>query len=730
MGVVFEAEDVRLKRRVALKFLSPDLAAQPRARDRFLREAQAAAALDNPHVCTVHEAGEDEGRAYIVMALLDGPSLKDRIAQGPLPIGEVLLIARQVAAGLAAAHAKSIVHRDIKPANVVLAGGSQATITDFGLAQVEGASDATRTGTVTGTLAYMSPEQLQGLHTDQRTDLWSLGCVIYEMLTGRCPFTGTRGRVDLAAVLQAAPRPIAALRPDAPAGLIAIVDRCLERDLRHRYQDVAALLADLESVQRPAAPPAAPALGGRHVPSLVVLPFVDMSPEKDQEYFAEGVAEEIIHALTHLRGLHVVARTSAFALKDKGLDVRDIGRALNVGAVLEGSVRTSGNRLRITAQLVDVADGFHLWSERFDREAGDVFAIQDEITQSVVEHLKVTLHVGEQAALQARPTVDPEAYALYLKGQYLLARPGPESLQTALRLFDEALARDPGLARAHVGIATAWGTRANFNLVPQTEAWPRAKVAIGRALALDPRLPEAHQLATMMAFWYEWDWAAAEAGFGRVLSLAPGNAYARGDHAWFLLNRRRYGESLEEIRRALALDPLSPLFYAWSVALHGVAGRLDEALADFARCQELDPAFGLPYFHVSVAWFRKHEFDKVMEALEQASQRTPLPGWTDAMEVIARCARGDRAAAARIYGQMVEQKRAVNVSSVCLAWAAGALGDSDAAFEWFERAFAERDSLMAVFHNYTDFMVPALTRDPRYLVLLEQMKLTDVASRS
>ena len=643
MGVVYRAEDTRLKRPVALKFLSDDLSARPEARARFLREAQAAAGLDNPHVCAVYEAGEHDGRAYIAMAFIEGGSLKERIAQGPLTLAEALTFSRQIAEGLAEAHAGRVVHRDIKPANIMLAGGRQARITDFGLARVEGSGETTRTGGVLGTLAYMSPEQAQGLQTDQRTDIWSVGCVIYEMLAGRAPFSPSAGQADLYALLHADPRPVTAFRPDAPQRLVAVIDRCLQKDPRRRYPDAASLLDDLKSIDVEAETPAAQP----RPPSVAVLPFVDMSPEKNQEYFGEGIAEELIHALARIQGLRVVARTSAFALKDKGLDVREIGRMLNVGAVLEGSVRAAGNRLRITAQLINVSDGFHLWSERFDRDAGDIFAVQDELSAAIVEHLKVTLHVGERDALQKRPTDDHEAYNLYLKGLYFLARPRPDLLQKALGLFQAALERDPGFAKAHAGIATAFVMLGNFNFAPATEAYPKARAAVEKALALDDQLAEAHHIAAAVAFWYDWDWAAAEASYNRILALNPGEAFTHGDYAWFLLNRRRFDEALREIEHALDLDPLMPLFYGWSVGLHCAAGRLDEALRDFERAKELDPTFGLPYFHAGMTYFLKGMSEKAIEILQQGVKIAPHPGWAEGMISMIRMRQGNRDEARR-----------------------------------------------------------------------------------
>ena len=726
MGVVYQADDVRLKRFVALKFLAATVSAHTQARSRFLREAQSAAAIDDPHVCTVYEAGEDQGRAYIAMAFIDGPTLKDRIAQGPLAIDQAVAIARNVAAGLAAAHARGVVHRDVKPGNVMLAGPRLAKITDFGLARRESASQSTKTAGVAGTPAYMSPEQAQGLPTDQRTDIWSFGCVLYEMLTGRSPFATSSGQVDVFAIVHGPVPAVAAFRPDVPASLAAVLERCLEPDLRRRYQNASNLLADLEAVSGGPAAPAARAARD-DVPSIAVLPFADMSPDRTQEYFGEGMAEEIIHALARIEGVRVVARTSSFAVKGKGLDVREIGRVLNVGAVLEGSVRASGSRLRITAQLINVDDGFHVWSERFDREAGDVFAVQDEITVAIVNRLSVALHVGERAALRKRMPVDPEAYTLYLKGRYFAHRPAADTVQPALRCFADAIARDPTFARAHAGVAGVWGNLAAFSLAPAAEAWPKAREAAERALALDRDVSDAHVVAASMALWYDWDWTAAEAGFKRALALNPGDAWARGCYGWFLLNRRRFDECGAAIRQALTGDPLSPLLYGFSVGLHAACGRSDEAMATFHKAVELAPTFGLPYFHAGVALVSQGRFAEAIDTVGTGTRQGLTVFWADCILGIAQAKQGHRDEAASSLARMVEQRQRTDVSCASIAWVAACLGDFDTAFAWLERGYENRDGLMAWVHVYTDLFVPALSRDPRFHALLERMRLTDVA---
>jgi serine/threonine-protein kinase len=423
-----------------------------------------------------------------------------------------------------------------------------------------------------------------------------------------------------------------------------------------------------------------------------------------------------------------VARTSSFAVRAKGLDVREVGRVLNVANVLEGSVRSAGSRLRITAQLITVDDGFHLWSERFDREAGDVFAIQDEITAAIVDRLAVALHLRERAALRKRRPVDPEVYALYLRGRYFQNRICAETVERAFRCYGEALAMDPTFAPAHAAIAGLWGDLAAFNLAPPGEAWPKAREAAERALALDPDSSEAHHTVGHIALWYEWDWVAAEAGIARALALNPGDALARGRYGWFLLNRRRFDECGAAIRQALASDPLSPVLYGFAVGLHAACGRSEEALSEFRRAVELAPGFGLPYFHAGIAYMSLGRFDEAADVVESGLRQGLTVCWADCILGIVRAKQGRREEAASILSRMIEQHGQASVSCASVGWVAACLGDSDSAFSWFERGFRERDGLMAWVHVYTDIFAPALARDSRFRALLERMHLTDVVS--
>ena len=729
MGIVYLAEDLNLKRRIALKLLPPDLVCDTEARERFLREARAAAALDHPNICTVHEVGESEGQPYLAMTLVEGRTLGARIAEGPLPLGEALDVALQVAEALRAAHERGIVHRDVKPANVMMTEKGLVKVMDFGLARFESGSDFTQTRTVMGTVAYMSPEQARGDRVDRRTDIWALGCTLFEMLTGQGPFHREQLQAALYAIVHEDPRPLSTLRPGLPADLDRILETCLRKDLDRRYPDAGALIADLDEVKMQAAA-ASPTSAERSLPSLAVLPFVDMSPLKDQDYFAEGLAEELINALAQLRGLHVVARTSAFAFKGMNKDVREIGRALNVRTVVEGSVRVSGSRLRVTAQLINVDDGYHLWSERFDREMVDVFSIQDEISAAIVEKLEVNLFARERTVLGKRSTQEPEAYRLYLKGLHFVNRADAVSIAKALDLFREAVEKDPGFALAHTGRAYAFMSLANLNLGQPADMWAKAKESVEKALALDDDRAEAHALAAARAYWYDWDWDAAERSFGRALALNPGHAFTRGNYAFFCMTRGRFDDSVREIRAAQDLDPVMPHFYAWGTGLLAAMGRPDDALDDFAKALEIAPGFGLAYFHAGMAYIRKGLPDRAIETFEKSRVLGVSAGWVEGLIGMCYEAKGDRAMALRSLEnvlQMIERKERGPVSFTTVGLLAACLGRFDEAFEFLDRAYAERDPIMPSIHIYADFLVPSLRSDPRFRDLMVRMKAPEYA---
>ena len=454
MGEVYLAEDTELARRVAIKLLSEEMTLDPQWKERFRREAQAAAKLNHPNIVVIHEISEFQGRPYMVMEYLGRRSLRDEIDEKQLSIEQVVEIAIQLSEGLQAAHSAGIVHRDIKPGNVLRDDAGHYKLVDFGLAAFSGGENLTQAGSILGTIGYMSPEQVCGGEGDIGSDIFAFGVVLYEMITGEHPFRRNNQAATIHATLYDQPNPITDVRSDAPQELIEVIGKAMNKDRSNRYQQTSQLLTDLHKIKRKLERDNSGFAGiSRNQPSVAVLPFTNLSTDKEQEYFCDGMAEEIISALTYVENLRVVARTSSFSFKGKDFDIREIGRRLNVETLLEGSVRKSGQHLRIIAQLVNVADGYHLWSERFDRQMDDVFAIQDEIALAIVDRLKVKLLKDEKMLLTRRYTDDQEAYHLYLKGRFFWNRRYEGGLQKGMEFFEQAVKKDAMYAPAYVGIA-------------------------------------------------------------------------------------------------------------------------------------------------------------------------------------------------------------------------------------------------------------------------------------
>jgi len=637
MGVVYRAEDTKLGREVALKFLPPEWSRDPAARERFLREARAASALEDSRICTVHDIDEtDDGRLFIAMAFYEGETLKKRLERGRLPVGTAIDIAIQVAEGLERAHSAEIVHRDIKPANLMLTGRDEVVIVDFGLAKLAGELSLTKSGSSLGTPHYMSPEQASGDRVDERTDLWSLGVVLYEMLTGLRPFRGENNTAVARAILDDEPQPLGYLRPEAPAELGAIVAKALEKDTTRRYRSAGEFLGDLRGLQKQlsdgeglteAAPSRAstrrrffmaPVLVaaalflvtvvvvwflrsrvGRNPvettpPRIVVLPFENLGPPED-EYFADGITEEITSRLAAVSGLQVISRTSAMYYKGRHLPLKQIGDELDVGYVLEGTIRwdrTSGGhgRVRITPQLIMVADDSHLWSERYDRVLEDIFTVQSDIAQQVVTHLQTTLLEPERRAIETRPTENMEAYHAYLVGvQYFRTSHEEKYMRPALEILEQAVELDPGFAVAHAMLSEVHSALYHFRLDFTAERLDMAKASAERALQLEPDLPEGNRA---LGWYYYW-------GF------------------------RDYDRALEQFAIAAERHPNDANIFS---AVHSIAkrqGRWDDALQALEDCRRVDPQSYLAAVYSAVVYIPLRAFERAQEEVRRAIAIAP-----------------------------------------------------------------------------------------------------------
>ena len=725
MGVVYKARDTRLDRLVAIKFLPPHLSQKKDAKKRFVQEAKAASALDHPNICTIYEIDEiPEGQIFIVMAHYEGETLEDRVKRGGIGVEEACAIVEAVAGGLAEAHARGIVHRDIKSSNILITDGGRVKIIDFGLAKLAEQSQLTNVGTTLGTIKYMSPEQARGDEVDHRTDIWSVGVLLYEAMTGRKPFRGDYDQAVIYSILNEEPPGIRTLRPEASAAVEEVVRKALAKDPKKRYQRIEDLAADLRSVCEAVRKKTASERPDREKRSIAVLPFVNMSPDRDQEYFCDGLAEELINALSHIKTLQVAARTSVFSLKGEKYDVREIGEKLNVDTVLEGSIRKAGEQLRITAQLVSAADGYHIWSEKYDRKLEDIFAIQDEISLAIVDRLKIELFGEEASRLVKRGTEDLEAYDLYMRGRFFWEKRGL-GLKKAVEYFKEAIDKDPKYAAPYAGIADSYTLFAFYGFLPSHDAMPKAREYAQKAIEIDDTIADAHSTLGFIYHYYEWDFTKAEQEFKRAIELNP--AYAPA-HYWYsatLWYTDRPEEALSESERAVELDPFSVqahTVYGW--ILLGMR-RVEQSVDRLSRALEMNPDYVLAHWLQGCNYYLLSRNEDALTELQKAVMLSNRNPWMISTLGSAYGRLGRTSEARKILAELIDRSKSEYVQALYFAYLYIELGEIDEALAWLEKSFEARD-LYLITHvmNFTkwDFSFDDYKNDPRLRAFFEKAR--------
>ncbi len=730
MGKVYKVFDKEIKEKIALKLLSPEIASDERIIERFRNELKLARQVSHRYVCRMFDLNKEEGAYYITMEYISGEDLKSMIKMmGPMSSGKAVIIIKQVCKGLREAHRRGIAHLDLKPQNIMIDKEGSVRIMDFGIARSLKTEVKPEKGVLIGTPEYMSPEQVLGKDVDHRSDIYSLGVILYEMLTGEVPFEGDTPMSVAQKQKSMAPPDPRNINAQIPEELSRLILRCLEKDRGKRYQDAEEVLEEIRQIQKgvPTTDRILPEgktdtekiVEKRWENSIAVLPFADLSPTKDQEYFCDGLAEELISTLGKIDQLKVASRTSAFQFKGKGHDIQEIGAKLKVQAVLEGSVRKAGDKLRITVQLVNVDDGFRLWSEKYDRDLKDIFAIQDEISLAIVDSLKVKLLSKEKEAIIKRSTESTEAYKLYLKGRYFWNRRYEGGLQKAIEFFQQAIEKDPHYALAYTGIADSYSLLGHYGFLPPREASPKAKAAAEKALEIDDKLAEAHASMGRIRLHFDWDWNAAEEELKKAIELNPNYPTALEWYSLYLMIMGRFDEAVKQAKHALEMDPLSLIINAVLGGTYYFAGREDEAMEQFRKTVEIDPNFSLTYLFQAGALSAQDKLEESVESLKRLVFLTAGSPFALGYLGGGLAMMNEKEEALKLLDQLNELSKKRYVSPFYIAMVNFGLGDKKKLFEYLEKACEARESFLAFINTWPLF--DSLRSEPRFKALLKKM---------